>query len=86
MFAKMKLYATIKKNLLMNKLALILLKRALRFYRIQSKPLVSSLNAEVAWMSGIEDEERHLDKTQRIVERRLSTTAKRKRMSSTNSP
>jgi len=61
----------IRKNLWMNKLALILLRKALQFYRTQSKPLVNSLSAEVAWVSGIDNEEKHLDNTQRIVERRL---------------
>jgi hypothetical protein len=61
----------IRKNLWMNKLALILLRKALQFYRTQSKPLVNSLDAEVAWVSGIDSEEKHLDNTQRIIERRL---------------
>lgn len=73
MFAKMKLRMTIKKTLLMNKLALVLLQKALKFYRSQSRPLVSSLSADAAWMSGIDNDEKHLDNTQRIVERRLQT-------------
>ena len=71
MLAKMKLRMIVKKNLLMNRLALILLRREFQFYRIHSKPLVDSLSADAAWMSGIENEERHLDGTQRIIERRI---------------
>lgn len=73
MLGKMKLRMTIKKNLLMNKLALLLLQKALKFYRLQSKPLISNLSAEAAWMSGVDSEEKHLDSTQRIIERRLQT-------------
>jgi hypothetical protein len=57
----------------MNKLALLLLQKALKFYRLQSKPLISNLGAEAAWMSGVDNEEKHLDSTQRIIERRLQT-------------
>lgn len=81
MLRKMKARVAIRKKMWMNKLALLLLRKALAFYREQSRPLVKSLDADVAWMSGIDNEEKQLDAIQRIVERRFvqATTTSRKK-------
>ena len=67
----------VKKTIFKNKLALLLLKAAIKFYREQSNILIRNIPKEELWVSGIETEEKILDQTQRIISRRLSNTSQK---------
>jgi len=67
----------VKKTIFKNKLALLLLKAAIKFYREQSTILIRNIPKEELWVSGIETEEKILDQTQRIISRRLSNTSQK---------
>lgn len=67
----------VKKAMFKNKLALTLLKIALKFYRKQSTILIRNIPKEELWVSGIETEEKILDQTQRIILKRLSNTSQK---------
>jgi len=64
----------VKMTLILNHLHLILLTRALKMYRRQSNKLLTAMDSDTLWVSGIQDEERHLDRVQKIIERRIKTS------------
>ncbi len=75
----MKLYEKykIKKTLIKNKLALLLVNLTLSYYRKQSKILIQNIPKEELWVSGIETEEKVLDQSQRILDKRLLNASRK---------
>lgn len=69
---KLRDWFIIRRILIQNKISLIILNKALTFYRNQSKKMINALSNEAFWASGIESEEKLLNQCQKVIEKRLA--------------
>lgn len=71
-------YANVKTTIVLNRILLIVLARVMKMYRRQSGKLISTLDGDTLWVSGVLDEEKHLDRTEKIIDRRMHSACKSK--------